>query len=746
MNNNERARLLSAEKIDLTVYWKTIKRSKWWIFGFVSLVFLITAYAVYSMKPIYKATAILLIEAQQAKVVSIEEVYGLDTRNSEYYATQFEILKSRELAEKVVERFDLFNHFEYNPALKRSQARMSLSRLLDFFGNSTAEKINVDKDLTEEEMQDVVSQFLNNLSISPIKKTQLVKITFESHDPKLASDAANALADAYIESHLDAKLQMTRKATTWLTGRMESLKSKLSEAETALQAFRDKENLIDIEGVRSLASKQLQGISTKLISVREKRSELENQYKQVQAIKSQDLEEFESIPAVINNSFIQNLKVAEAKAERRIAEIGKRYGPQHPKMKALKSKLSSAQTKIDRQVKTIIGSIEKEYQVAIENEISLAKSLDKSKREIQSINRKEFQLRELEREVETNRKLYNTFFTRFQETSATQDLKSVNARIMDPAVKPRSPSKPKKSLTLAITLILSFIIAILTSLLREGMNKTLKSAEDVELKLGFPVLGLVPLANAKWRQQMNPAGVFTNPDQASFAEAMRSIRTSIILSGLDEPQKITLVTSSLPNEGKTTISATLGIALGQIERVLLIDCDMRRPSVGKAFNLDRKMPGLANYVAKTNSLEECVHRFGNTGLDIMPAGLTPPNPLEMLSSKRFADVLEGLAKIYDRIVIDSGPIHIISDPLVLSPIAHSLIYVVKAGETDYNIVKSGLKRLSDVNASITGVVLNQYDEKKMASYGNYAYTYKEEVKEDKTKSQQSLQLSVPKFN
>ncbi|MDX1812338.1 MAG: polysaccharide biosynthesis tyrosine autokinase, partial [Gammaproteobacteria bacterium] len=582
-------------------------------------------------------------------------------------------------------------------------------------------------------------------TISPIRKTQLVNITFESTDKTLAMKAANALADAYIDSHLDAKLQMTRKATAWLTGRMENLKEKLNSAEKNLQDFRDRENLVDMQGLRSLAAKELQEISSNLVIAQEKRAKAENNYKQVKALAGKSPEAFESIPAVLKHNLIQNFKSAKAKAEHTISIYAKRYGPQHPKMIAAKSQLETATRNIEKQIGLVVAGIEKEFEIAKENEKTLRRALEKSRKRIQEINRKDFELNELQQEVETNRKLYNTFFTRFQETSATEDLKSVNARIMDPAVLPRMPAKPRKLMALAIAAFAGLIIGIFFTLLREGMDKALRNADDVEAKLGFPVLGLVPFKNLKRKQGLNPLSIFANPEFSEFAESIRTIRTSVILSGLDDTNKTTLVTSSVPNEGKTTIASSLAMALGQIEKVLLIDADMRRPSIGKLFDLENNAPGLSNYIARTESVGECVHQYRNSNLYVMPAGVSPANPLELLSSNRFTTALNDLGMLYDRIVIDTGPINLVSDPMVLSPHAQTLIYVVKAGETPDALVRSGLKRLSGVKQNIAGVVLNHYIVEKGEDVGKYGYAYKEEVPQQEDGEQASFDLIVPDF-
>lgn len=729
-NPNNKINLLAKEKIDLQEHIFTIKRHKWSIVGITTIVLMITAFVVYSMNPVYRATTTLLIEAEQAKIVSIEEIYGLDTGNAEYFATQLEIMKSRDLIEKVVDRLDLLNHPEYNASENENPINIEVDWRswlpfelpeIDKSTESTAEDNQPAEKIDDVAKQGIIDSFLANLSISPIRKTHLVNISFEAHDRFLAADAVNTLADVYIESHLDAKLQMTTRATSWLTGRMEKMKEQLAESEKQLQQYREKENIIEVKGIRTIAAKDLQEISTNLISAKERRAVAENLYKQVRDLKNKSIESIESIPAVLNNKLVQNLKDAEAKAERNLAELSKRYGPQHPKMVAAQSKLDAASKKIKRQIDTVIAGVEKDYEISKKNEETLQRALNKSKKEIQTLNRKEFQLRELERDVETNRKLYDTFFNRFQETSATSDLQTVNARVLDRAIVPRDASKPRKKLALMIALIASLVFGILRAFLKEHLGNTFRSTEDVESKLGISTLGILPLTKTGPLQKLNPLDIFSRSEYVALAEAIRTIRTGIILSGLDQPKKVTLITSSVPNEGKTTLSIGLAMALGQVEKVLLIDADLRHPSLTKNFDLPPNSPGVSALVAGTEKLENCIHTFSKANIDLLPSGLIPPNPLELLSSKRFKALIEELETKYDKIIIDSAPTQAVSDSLILSSYAQSVIYMVKADSTASHVALSGIKRLTDSNAPLMGVVLNQLDVMKASKFSNYEY-------------------------
>jgi len=706
---------LAQEEIDLRYYWNVIARYKWSIVSLALIVSLLAGLTVYSMMPIYRATATLLIEAQQAKVLSIEDIYGIDTNNKEYYQTQYEVLKSRALAEKVIEKMGLINHAEFSiPSETKSNEAVGWRDWLpsNFIFSSSPSVGSSD----EEVLQGVIDDFLSRLTIIPVRKTQLVKISFEATRAKLAADIANAIADVYIESHLEARLEMTQKATDWLTGRIGGLKAKLTQAEQRLQSFRDKEKLVDVKGVQTLVSRELEEITSKLVEARERRSEAESNFKQVKV--GDDLE---SIPAIMRDGLVQNLKRTESQVKTKIAELDKRYGQKHPTMVAAKSELENIRHNLSLQMASVVAGLSKEYEVARENEQALSRSMERALRKMQNINRKEYELGRLERDVEANRKLYDTFFTRFQETSATEDFDVVNARLLDRAVTPKVVAKPKKKMVIIIAFMVSLILGIMLAFLIEHLDHTFKGSDDIEEKLGLPMLGLIPMVKVRNKNAWNPLVEARENQHPGFTESVRTVRTGLLLSGLDDPQKLTVVTSSVPDEGKTTVAVSLAVAIGQLEKTLLIDADMRRPSVGKMFGISPNSPGLSDLVAGTAQQADCIQFIEEVGIDILPAGSIPPNPLELLSSKRFKETLQSLEAQYGWVIIDTPPVQAVSDVLIIGAEVNALVYVVKADSMPFHVVKSGIKRLLRTSAPITGIVLNQLDVKKSAKYGAYGY-------------------------
>ncbi len=411
---------------------------------------------------------------------------------------------------------------------------------------------------------------------------------------------------------------------------------------------------------------------------------------------------------------MENLTTDLVRARSKYTELSKRYGSKHPKLVAARSELQSAES-----------------------------SLAKSKMEIQDIGRKSVKLRELQRQVETNRKLYDTFLGRLKEASQAIDLGSVNVRISDFAVVPQGPFKPKKNLIIMLAFLGSLMFGMVLAFLYEALDKTIKSTTDIENKLGLPILGLLPLITKSKGGESYPIAML-DPARHTFAEAVLTIRTGLVLSSLDNPHKVILVTSSVPGEGKSTVAANLAVAMGKMERVLLVGGDLRRPALTRLLGLNDGKAGLSDVVAGTADFKSCIHHFENLGIDVMPHGSIPPNPLEVLSSERFAKMLEILEKHYDRIVIDSPPVLAVSDALVISKYAKAVVYVVAADSTHQKMVQNGVKRLQQHDAPIAGIILNKFNVEKSVKYGyedggyydHYGYAEDKEEKHSKKKPAQ----------
>jgi capsular exopolysaccharide synthesis family protein len=341
------------------------------------------------------------------------------------------------------------------------------------------------------------------------------------------------------------------------------------------------------------------------------------------------------------------------------------------------------------------------------------------KEEVASSNRKQFRLRELEQQVEADQRLYEMFFNRAKETSETMGFQSAHARVVEKATPPISPIKPNKLNIVMIAFVLSAILGVGLAILGDLLDNTLNSPDDVVERLGAPLLGVLP--NIKiTKGHMGPYLGYLEDTKSAFAESVRSLRTGLMLTGLEKPHKVTVVTSTNPGEGKSTVAINLASALAQMESVLLIDADLRRPSVAVAFKFPSGTPGLSNVLALSAPLEDCVQKT-EAGFDVLPAGILPPNPQEILATQQFRKLLQQLGEHYDRIIIDSAPINAVSDSLILATLADSLVYVAKADETPLKLILKNINLIKHSNLPITGVVLNRLDTKKQRAYGKGGY-------------------------
>ncbi|MGY0215752.1 GumC family protein [Endozoicomonadaceae bacterium StTr2] len=696
--------------ISLREIFHVLTTHKWAIIGFTLAVTLITTLIVFKLTPVYQATAVLQIEQEQAKVVSIEEVYGLDGGGDSYLNTQFEVLKSRSVLEKVVDKLNLTQNPEFNIKLQEAPWYADYINWHSWFGLEPP----AEEDVEDTTLRDTINILSEHISIAPVKKTQVVRIHATSENAKLAAKIANAVADSYIESYMESKLSLTLNATSWMQGRLTELSDKLRIAEKNLQGYREQENLVDLEGVLTLSSNELKALTTELVQVRRKLALSETIYNRIRSGKLKTAEDYESLQAVLSHPLIQGLKQEQAKVERQISDMSRRYGAKHPKMRSARSELTSIQQNIKMQIRNIVQGVERDYENDKANERSLSRQVATAKAKVQEINRGQFKLRALEREVRTNKDLYDAFFKRIQETSATSDLQTANARLVDKAFTPETPIKPKKKLIVLLAALLGLFSSCGIAFLLEMLNNTIRSTRDIEDKLNLPVLGLLPKLNPK-QAAGRVHNLFMDKNEHGFGEAVRTIRTSVNLTAMDKEHRLFAITSTMPGEGKSSTASNLALSLGQLGKTLLVDCDLRRPTVGKNFSIKGGSVGLANLLADTAATNDCIHHAD--GIDLIPCGMLPPNPQELLASEKFVEVIEELKQHYDYIILDCPPVQSVSDALMVSRLCDGLLYVIEAGRGQLGAIQNSVGRLLQARAPLTGVVLNKVDPTRKDAYG-----------------------------
>ena len=710
----------SEEVIDLSAYLTVIKRNKWRILSFALVVTLLTIMVTLTLIPRYTATATLLIEAEQSKAVSFDEVYGLDSSKKEYYLTQFEVIKSDSIAREVITKLDLKAHTDFiaKPSFT-SEAKAYVKGLFPFL-NKVEKQLLTEKEQQDLQMLGLLAAFKSRLTVSPVRKTQLVKVSFESSDPKLAALVANTVGEVYIESQMRAKMGITQQASSWLNTRLSGLRIQLDTSEQKLQAYREAQKLVDIEGIAGLVTQELEQTSEQLVTARTEKNNLQSINRVIREYGNNNLELLGSMPEITSHKVVQDVKREVILVERKVSELSEVYGPKHPKIISAKAELATVKSNLNKQIKGLITGIEKELNRITRTVSALEADLVKIRAEYQEITRKETAYNQLKREVETNRNIFNTFLSRSRETEVTSDFSSAAARFTDRAYAPKDPSKPNKKLIVVLAFVASFGFAVVMSFLYCALNDTVKTKNDVENKLAQRMLGILPHVKVP-KNSVFPINAYLDDNYRRFAESVRTFRTSLLLTQLDREHKVIAVTSSSPGEGKTTTSTNLAMSLAQMGKVLLIDGDLRKPSIAKRFDIPVFHPGLSNLIVGTEQLSECTHIDEQSGVTIMPSGQIPGNPLELLSSNQFNELLVSLKDTYDHIIIDTPPTQAVSDALVIAQNADSVIYVVKADLTRIKPIKAGIERLFESKAHIAGVVVNQVDITKSKEEHNYGY-------------------------
>ncbi|MBS0335289.1 MAG: polysaccharide biosynthesis tyrosine autokinase [Proteobacteria bacterium] len=709
---------------ELVRYWRAINRHRLGIALLVIAVGVLASIYSFSLQPIYRGTATVLLDPVRKKSVTNEEILdSMAGTPRDYYLTQIEIMKSRDYAERLVRVLNLTRHPAYDPRQQRTEKGWfgSLMERFKPSAKSEPQPEAASSTASEDDIRDgVVSAVMGGISITPSRNTQLVKVSFDTSDPVLAERVPNALAMIYIVADLEARSGGARQSMHFLSEQAEKLKTQLADSERELQQFRESQKIVVTKGMTlSEATRRLESLTTALEEARRKRSDAELLYKQVTAAaRGQSGDTLESLPALQKDPVLQRLKETEAEAERKASEASKRYGPEHPKIVSVQSDLKIARDAVRRQIATVAESVAKEFEIAKANEAAISQQQARATVEAQVFNRTEFPLSRLERNVESNRRLYEAFVQRANETRIG-DIQQPIARIVDLARTPGAPSGPDKRRIVMLAMFGALFAGVAIALFLTLLDKGIKTGLDLESRLEVKAVGVLPRMKSTPDAPLDRMVVDDNSN--TFSEGIRTIRSDVQLSTLDSPHKTVLVTSSIPGEGKTTVACNLAFAFAQVKKTLLIEADMRRPKVARALKLEQHHPGLSEFVSGDIGIEQCVHPVDGTGLYVLQSGKVPLNPLEMLSSHRFADAMESLKAMFEVIVIDSPPVELVSDSMVLSRFANAVLFVVKADHTPYPLARNSLIRLRRVGAPVLGAVLNYFDvEKAHRYYGDYS--------------------------
>ena len=718
-------------------YVRLVYKRRWIVAPVFLLVFALGAVNTLRETPVYQAHAQVLIENGQPAVARLDQLFDSNGYDDDFLQTQYRILQSRSLARQAVDMMKLWDVPKLGSGPEPHEAisvmgvaRGALSWTIGLVStpfrspepevSDTAARAAREADTTGETEQQSsrIDEFLSGLSIAPVRNSRIVEIRYDSTDPFFAAQAANGLAKAYIQQTLQVRFSATKDAADFLGGQLAEQRKAVEESEAALQAFKEKNGAVSAaDSASNIVVARLTDLNSALTKAKTERINKEAAYNQLKAAEGTGA--LESFPAVLGNEYIQKLKAELTDLQRQQAQLAERYGERHPDMIKTKSAIESAEAKMKLELSKVVESVRSEFQAAQSEERSLQSALDSQKGEALSMNRKGIEYSVLQREVDSNREVYQSLLQQTKETGISKENRTSTVRIVDEAVPPRSPISPNVPRSLMVSLMLSLGLAVGVAFVIEQVDNRIRTPQEMKAVLGVPFLGMVP---ATPKGMPDPLIVQDVP--ANFVEAFKSIRTNVLFSSAEEGLRSVVVTSAGPGEGKSIVAANLAISLAQAgQRVLLIDADMRRPRVHEIFQQDEE-PGLSNVLTGNSKTAESVRKTGVPGLWLLPSGVIPPNPAELLGSRRSLEFVASLEDHFDWAIIDSPPVLAVADSSIAANRASGLVFVVNSDKTSRQSAHAAIEQLESANAHIIGSVLNRVDIVKHPYY--YASYYRKD--------------------
>jgi capsular exopolysaccharide synthesis family protein len=697
------------EKIDteksfeLKDYWLIIAKRKWYVMIFFLAIVIGTFIFSFMQKNIYKATCTVIIEKENPQVLNFQELYPLERTKWEYYETQYQIIKSRSIMEK------------------------------------TVKKLGLDK--KEGGLQRAIQKFTRSLKVEPKDGSALVMISITGENATQITKAVNTLAEVYIENNMEIKHKTYNDTAKWFKKQLPALKVKLEKSELALQLYKEKQGIVSFEDKQSIIMDELKKINSDYISIKTERIAMQTVIDRLNKL-SRDPKELESFPYILKDDLTKKLKQQYIALETELNRISKLYKQKHPEIVSREYQLAQLRKRIDEEIQNIIMRIRSEYNMLLAKERELKKALEQQNVKALELQDKTIQYSVLKREADINREIYHSVLNRSKETELTKMLETNNIKLVDRAIKPKAPIKPNKKKNIFIAIIFGLLGGVSLAFFIEYIDKSIKSAYDVEFHLNLPTIEIIPsfksssqltkgsasgLHEQKVRDKKEDYNIknslITITEPTSIAsEAYRSLRTKLLYFSNENKINSLLISSAVVDEGKSTITANLGVILTYLkQKILIIDADFRKPTLHKIFEVENSK-GLIDFLENQSKYKEIIQQTQINNLDIITSGGKSAKSAELLDSNLMRNLIKDMSKIYNLIFIDSTIATTLPDAIILASMVNAVMLVHKPGSSDRNLLKHVKKRFLDVGAKILGVILNNIDLHKQSGYF-HSYSY-----------------------
>jgi polysaccharide biosynthesis transport protein len=704
--------------LTLATFWRLIQKRLSTIFMATLVVSALTGIYTFKMRPIYRATSDIEVETEYPELQSLNEVYR-QAPISDYLflTTQMQVLQSDSLAWATIEQLGLDRGGAFLSAAGQSPAQIAAARKTSIIGS-----------------------FKDNLTVEPVKDTRILAVSYESLDPDMAARVVNHLISNYIDSNIEERTAFTTRASSGMEMQLRDLKDKMERSQEALIDYERQNSIVNLGDKGDINDQRLEQLNQDYTRAESDRLQKESIYDLAKAHEGQ-------VGIIVQDSVLQRLedKCTDLKAS--YADALSQYGPNFPKVVRLRDQLSQLQSLIENARKLAIEKIHNDYLAALNREKLLSDTLVKEKADVAALNQRMISYNILKREFETNQQLYQNLMQRLKDATLASSLQAPNVHIIDLATSPVHPIRPNRPRNLAAGMLVGLILGITLAFVQEALDSSVRTTEEAERLINQAVLAVIPVDAGGFRRKALPAGsaAGSNGGQrgvglsllerptSSLAESFRSLRTAVMLSTSPRPPQTLLVTSAQVGEGKTSTATNLAISFAQREGpVLIIDADLRRPSVAQTLGLSNEK-GLSSFLTGAHSLDRVLIRYAPLpNLWVLPAGPRPPDPAELLSSQLMETTLKDMMKQYKQIVVDSPPLLLVTDAVVLSAMVEGVILVVASGATARGALARAHRILENANSKPLGMVLNKVDLRFDSYYGSYygRYYYKHHYYDD----------------